>query len=114
MEKITRPEARSLAVVPPDLVTADAVLHDLIDLGEVIERDGQRYLVVPVSEDMIERIVIASAITEDLADDDPIEEDDAPGGNVEDHGEAGTWASNQGGYLGSYAHEDDLEPERYL
>jgi hypothetical protein len=51
---------------------ADLALFSLISLGDVFEVDGRRWLVAPLNDQLIDRLIIASGATED---DEPDNED---------------------------------------
>jgi hypothetical protein len=56
------------------VITADVALFELMRDGDVYQVGGQRYLVAPISADLLERLMIAANTTEDHepnGDDEP-------------------------------------------
>jgi hypothetical protein len=60
--------------------SADLALHALMQNGEIVEVGHGRYLVAPLNDELIETLIVASALTED---EEPDGNDDESNGDME-------------------------------
>ena len=77
----------------PDAELAIAALHALKTIGEIIEREGHRYLVCgPLDDDLMEQLLVAQGASEDIEDNGDREsstgnDEDREGDDLEEHDE---------------------------
>jgi hypothetical protein len=104
---------------------ADGALNALMQEADIFKVGRRRYLVAPLTPELVDTLIMAAGATEDDEEDDPggetghegfgrtvdDEEDDPGGGNVEDEGEAALGWANEGSqeHLG-VPQADEAEP----
>ncbi|HEX3860386.1 MAG TPA: hypothetical protein VHY35_01685 [Stellaceae bacterium] len=76
---LTGARRRVLRAAVPPLVNASEALHLIMADGDVFLVGRQRYLVAPITQDMLDTLIQASAIGED----DEADADDEPNGDFE-------------------------------